>query len=46
MTGEPTELIWVKGGSGGDLGTLTEQGLAVLRLDRVLALQASTRHRP
>ena len=37
VTGEPVELIWVKG-SGGDLGTLTEAGLAVLRLDRVRAL--------
>ncbi|QUW17906.1 bifunctional aldolase/short-chain dehydrogenase [Agrococcus sp. Marseille-Q4369] len=36
-TGEPVELLWVKG-SGGDLGTLTEAGLAVLRLDRVLGL--------
>ncbi len=34
VTGEPVELMWVKG-SGGDLGTLTEQGLAVLRLDRL-----------
>ena len=34
VTGEPVELLWVKG-SGGDLGTLTEQGLAVLRLDRL-----------
>ncbi len=34
---EPTELLWVKG-SGGDLGTLTEGGLAVLRLDRLRAL--------
>ncbi|GAA1782633.1 bifunctional rhamnulose-1-phosphate aldolase/short-chain dehydrogenase [Luedemannella flava] len=34
VTGEPTELVWVKG-SGGDLGTLTEAGLAVLRLDRL-----------
>lgn len=33
VTGEPIELLWVKG-SGGDLGTLTESGLAVLRLDR------------
>ncbi|GAA2226828.1 bifunctional rhamnulose-1-phosphate aldolase/short-chain dehydrogenase [Herbiconiux moechotypicola] len=38
VTGEPVELIWVKG-SGGDLGTLTEAGLAVLRLDRFRALQ-------
>ncbi len=37
VTGEPTELLWVKG-SGGDLGTLTEAGLAVLRLDRLRAL--------
>ncbi|MGN6427177.1 MAG: bifunctional aldolase/short-chain dehydrogenase [Leifsonia sp.] len=38
VTGEPVELLWVKG-SGGDLGTLTEAGLAVLRLDRLRALQ-------
>src|SRR5262252_5748517 len=37
-TGEPVELLWVKG-SGGDLGTLTEAGLAVLRLDRLRAPQ-------
>ncbi len=37
VTGEPVELLWVKG-SGGDLGTLTESGLAVLRLDRLRAL--------
>ena len=37
VTGEAVELMWVKG-SGGDLGTLTESGLAVLRLDRVRAL--------
>ncbi|MEE1617683.1 bifunctional aldolase/short-chain dehydrogenase [Brachybacterium sp. J153] len=37
VTGEETELLWVKG-SGGDLGTLQEKGLAVLRLDRVRAL--------
>lgn len=36
-TGEDVDLLWVKG-SGGDLGTLTEQGLAVLRLDRMRAL--------
>ncbi len=36
-TGESIDLMWVKG-SGGDLGTLTEQGLAVLRLDRMRAL--------
>ncbi|MDF6100211.1 bifunctional aldolase/short-chain dehydrogenase [Gordonia hongkongensis] len=37
VTGESVELLWVKG-SGGDLGTLTEKGLAVLRLDRMRAL--------
>jgi len=37
VTGEPADLLWVKG-SGGDLGTLTEPGLAVLRLDRLRAL--------
>ncbi|GGD89289.1 bifunctional aldolase/short-chain dehydrogenase [Microbacterium murale] len=37
VTGQPVELLWVKG-SGGDLGTLKEQGLAVLRLDRFRAL--------
>src|ERR1700683_48436 len=36
-TGEDDELLWVKG-SGGDLGTLTAAGLAVLRLDRLRAL--------
>ncbi|MFC7307881.1 bifunctional aldolase/short-chain dehydrogenase [Streptomyces monticola] len=38
VTGGDTELMWVKG-SGGDLGTLTEDGLAVLRLDRLRALR-------
>ena len=37
VTGADVELLWVKG-SGGDLGTLTPAGLAVLRLDRVRAL--------
>ncbi|MBU2667464.1 bifunctional aldolase/short-chain dehydrogenase [Actinoplanes bogorensis] len=37
VTGEPTDLMWVKG-SGGDLGTLAEKGLAVLRLDRLRGL--------
>jgi rhamnulose-1-phosphate aldolase/alcohol dehydrogenase len=36
-TGVDVDLLWVKG-SGGDLGTLTEAGLAVLRLDRLRAL--------
>jgi len=37
VTREQAELLWVKG-SGGDLGTLTADGLAVLRLDRLRAL--------
>jgi rhamnulose-1-phosphate aldolase/alcohol dehydrogenase len=37
VTGTPVELLWVKG-SGGDLGTLTEKGLAVLRLDRLRSM--------
>jgi rhamnose utilization protein RhaD (predicted bifunctional aldolase and dehydrogenase) len=37
VTGRPVELLWVKGSSG-DLGTLTREGLAVLRLDRLRAL--------
>ncbi|MFE0515899.1 bifunctional aldolase/short-chain dehydrogenase [Streptomyces sp. NPDC058964] len=39
VTGGDVELMWVKG-SGGDLGTLAESGLAVLRLDRLRALTA------
>ena len=39
VTGGPVEVLWVKG-SGGDLGTLTEGGLAVLRLDRLRSLVA------
>ncbi len=37
VTGQPVELLWVKG-SGGDLGTLTDAGLAVLRLDRLRSM--------
>jgi rhamnulose-1-phosphate aldolase/alcohol dehydrogenase len=37
VTDQPVELLWVKG-SGGDLGTLTEKGLAVLRLDRLRSM--------
>ena len=37
VTRETAELLWLKG-SGGDLGTLTAAGLAVLRLDRLRAL--------
>ena len=37
VTQQPVDLVWVKG-SGGDLGTLTAAGLAVLRIDRLKAL--------
>ena len=37
VTSQPVELLWVKG-SGGDLGTLAEAGLSVLRLDRLRSL--------
>src|SRR3954470_11285744 len=38
LTGEPTEVMWVKG-SGGDLGTLKRSGLAALYMDRLLSLK-------
>lgn len=40
VTGEKVELLWVKG-SGGDLGTLAPEGLAVLRLDRLRAMETT-----
>lgn len=39
VTGQGVELLWVKG-SGGDLGTLKAENLAVLRLDRLQALKS------
>lgn len=38
LTGEDTEVMWVKG-SGGDLGTLKKSGLAALYVDRLLSLK-------
>jgi rhamnulose-1-phosphate aldolase/alcohol dehydrogenase len=38
LTGAPTPVLWVKG-SGGDLGSMTLDGFATLRLDRLQALQ-------
>ncbi len=38
LTGEDTEVMWVKG-SGGDLATLKRSGLAALYMDRLLSLQ-------
>ncbi|MFT3705836.1 MAG: bifunctional aldolase/short-chain dehydrogenase [Agriterribacter sp.] len=37
LTGEETEVMWVKG-SGGDLGTLKKSGLAALYVDRLRSL--------
>lgn len=38
LTGEPTEVMWVKG-SGGDIGTLKKSGLAALYLNRLHQLE-------
>jgi rhamnulose-1-phosphate aldolase/alcohol dehydrogenase len=38
LTGEETEVMWVKG-SGGDLGTLKASGLAALYVDRLRSLK-------
>ena len=40
LTGEPTEVLWVKG-SGGDLGSIKRSGFAVLYQQKVLALERS-----
>lgn len=38
LTGEPTQVMWIKG-SGGDLGTLKKSGLAALYVDRLNSLK-------
>ncbi|MEO6549964.1 MAG: bifunctional aldolase/short-chain dehydrogenase [Ferruginibacter sp.] len=38
LTGEQTEVMWVKG-SGGDIGTLKKSGLAALYVDRLRSLK-------
>ena len=38
LTGESTEVMWVKG-SGGDIGTLKKSGLAALYVDRLRSLK-------
>jgi rhamnose utilization protein RhaD (predicted bifunctional aldolase and dehydrogenase)/NAD(P)-dependent dehydrogenase (short-subunit alcohol dehydrogenase family) len=40
LTGEPVQVIWVKG-SGGDLGSMKRAGFATLYLDKMLALERS-----
>ncbi|GAA4438850.1 bifunctional rhamnulose-1-phosphate aldolase/short-chain dehydrogenase [Ravibacter arvi] len=38
LTGQPTEVMWIKG-SGGDIGTLTKSGCAALYIDRLRSLE-------
>ncbi|MDZ4756148.1 MAG: bifunctional rhamnulose-1-phosphate aldolase/short-chain dehydrogenase [Phycisphaerae bacterium] len=38
LTGEPMDVLWVKG-SGGDLGTITKSDFSTLYLQKLLALQ-------
>lgn len=40
LTGEPVEVLWVKG-SGGDLGSIKRSGFATLYEDKLLALEQS-----
>ncbi|HEY1809862.1 MAG TPA: bifunctional rhamnulose-1-phosphate aldolase/short-chain dehydrogenase [Acidobacteriaceae bacterium] len=42
LTGQPTEVLWVKG-SGGDLGSIQRRGFATLYLDKLLALESRYR---
>jgi rhamnose utilization protein RhaD (predicted bifunctional aldolase and dehydrogenase)/NAD(P)-dependent dehydrogenase (short-subunit alcohol dehydrogenase family) len=42
LTGEPTNVLWVKG-SGGDLGSIARSGFATLYLDKLRALESSYR---
>ncbi len=42
LTGEPVEVLWVKG-SGGDLGSMKRAGLATLYQEKFLALERSYR---
>ena len=38
LTGQPTDVLWVKG-SGGDLGSIRRAGFATLYMDKLLALE-------
>ena len=42
LTGEPVEVLWVKG-SGGDLGSIKRSGFATVYMDKLLALENSYR---
>lgn len=39
LTGQPTEVMWIKG-SGGDIGTLKRSGLAALYVDKLRSLKS------
>jgi rhamnose utilization protein RhaD (predicted bifunctional aldolase and dehydrogenase)/NAD(P)-dependent dehydrogenase (short-subunit alcohol dehydrogenase family) len=42
LTGEKTDVLWVKG-SGGDLGSIKRAGFATLYLDKLLAIESQYR---
>ncbi|CAM3072769.1 bifunctional rhamnulose-1-phosphate aldolase/short-chain dehydrogenase [Paracoccus nototheniae] len=42
LTGEPVEVLWVKG-SGGDIGSMTMDGFSTLYMDKLHALKAKYR---
>ncbi len=42
LTGEPVEVLWVKG-SGGDLGSIKRTGFATLYMDKLLSLERKYR---
>jgi rhamnulose-1-phosphate aldolase/alcohol dehydrogenase len=44
LTGEPTNVLWVKG-SGGDIGSMALDGFATLSLDRMIGLERLYRGR-
>src|SRR5215468_1800322 len=45
LTGQPVEVLWVKG-SGGDLRTAKRENFSSLYMDKLLALQAHYHHAP
>src|SRR5688572_30311219 len=45
LTGEPVEVLWVKG-SGGDLRTSKRENFSSLYMDKLRALQAHYHHAP
>jgi rhamnulose-1-phosphate aldolase/alcohol dehydrogenase len=45
LTGREVEVLWVKG-SGGDLGSMKQDGFATLYVDKLIALESLYRGRP